>query len=166
MTLLTFLPIVYIFHITCSVVPPGSCCAAHNASPGAKYPIAALSVCICLITAEITAFCLSALLSETSLYSDRLWTERCGCSVFTVFTWQEELLSPCSEPPLHLPAFTHVLTNVQLTFSTLKRPYIRDLACFSPVIVNLWPMDQMWPLNIFWFTMKINRFTPGGFFAL
>lgn len=62
------LPIVYIFQITSTVVPPGTCWASQNASPGAKYPIAALSVCICLITQEITAFCLSAFLSEISLF--------------------------------------------------------------------------------------------------
>lgn len=61
------LPIVYIFYITSAAVPPGNCSASKNASPGAKNPIADLSVCMCLITLEITAFCLSAFLSEISL---------------------------------------------------------------------------------------------------
>lgn len=61
------------------------------------------------------------------LYFDRLWTERCCCSVFA---WQEGLVSPCSQPCLHLWTFIDLLLNVQLTFCTLKGPYISDFARF------------------------------------
>lgn len=44
--------IVYIFHITLAFVPPGTYSASKNTSPGAKYPLADLSACMCLITLE------------------------------------------------------------------------------------------------------------------
>lgn len=50
------------------------------------------------------------------LYVDRPWTELWCCSVFTVFARQEELVSPCSEPPLLLWTFIDLQTNVQLDF--------------------------------------------------
>ena len=115
-------------------MPPGTCCSPQNASPGAKYPIAALSVCICLITKKITAFCLPALLSEISLFWQA--ADRAVLLLCVYCVWRHrEFVSPCSEPPLHLWTLIDLLTNVQLTFCTLNIPYITDLnlACFSQV---------------------------------
>lgn len=120
MTLLTHpANCLHISHNFCCCASRHSLCLLKNASLRAKYPIAQLSVCMCLITLEITAFYLSAFLSEISLCwqaADRAvvllrvyWVHTAGWTCLTLF-WT-------SSPALNLHWFADKCAVYVLSFN-------------------------------------------------